>query len=425
MTIFVKPIPEPEQVPELEELLEHKHDKKFVSYLENSLEMAHDKASKTLNPDLFKAIPFGTGKWPLTFDEYAEFLVKFSHWIPQQSTDPVWVDPTNPQGEHQEVYDHLCFFYWLIDQPVLPNDGVLQHYDWFEDFLVVFANLWGSVLDTPASFNDEILESFIKVSPKYRIQDSMIDDPRRPNNPSGWLTFNQFFARELNPGLRPIAHSSDNTIVTAPADCTYRQHYKIDAASNIEPKITIKGTHTYANVKDLLRGSAYAEKFANGYFVHLFLGPYSYHRFHTPVSGVVMDCFPITGQVYLQVRIGGSNPGEPGDQFQADDLATDGYEFQQARGVLTIDTSGSPDGDVGVVTVVPIGMCQVSGVNMIHQLGKECRKGDEFGYFTFGGSDIIILFQEGADPQYNQDFFDVGGPPYSRYGTRLATVKPR
>jgi hypothetical protein len=66
--------------------------------------------------------------------------------------------------------------------------------------------------------------------------------------------------------------------------------------------------------------------------------------------------------------------------------------------VLTIDTSGSPSGDVGIVAMVPIGMCRVSGVNMTHELGKECRKGDEFGYFTFGGSDIIVLFQEGANP---------------------------
>ncbi len=425
MTIFVEPIPEPDQVPELKQLLDHRDDYEFVQLLEQSLKMAYNMASENLNPDLFKALPFGTGEWPTTFDEYADFLVKFSHWIPQQSTNPVWVDPTNPQGEHQEVYDHLCFFYWLIDQPVLPDGDVLQHYDWFESFLVVFADLWGSILDTPASFNDEILESFIKVSPKYRVQDSMIGDPPRANNPSGWLTFNQFFARELNPGLRPIDHSSDNTIVTVSADCTYPQHYKIDAKSNIERKVTIKGTHTYANVKDLLRDSPYADRFANGSFVHLFLGPYSYHRFHTPVSGVVMDCYPLTGQVYLRVQIGGSNPGESGDQFQAYDLATDGYEFQQARGILSIDTSGSPDGDVGIVTVVPIGMCHVSGVNMTHKVGKECRKGDEFGYFTFGGSDIIILFQEGVTPQYNQDFFDVGGPPYSHYGTRLATVTPR
>ena len=424
-TLFAEPIPRPEDVPELQPLMAHRNDADFVSLLESSLKAAHEIASVDLNQALFEAIPFGTGKWPLTFDEYAEFLVRFTHWLPQQSSNPVWLDPGNPLGEHQEVYDHLCFFSWLIDQPVLPDGGVLQHYDWFEEFLVTYANLWGSVLDKPESFNDRILEGFTKLSPKYRVQDSMIGDPPRPNNPSGWLTFNQFFARELNPGLRPIDSPSDNRVVTVPADCTYRKHYQIDADSNIEPKITIKGTHTYANVKDLLHGSPYADQFANGHFIHLFLGPYSYHRFHTPVSGTVMDCHALTGQVYLNVQIAGSSPGEPGDQFQAYDLSTDGYEFQQARGVLTIDTSNSPDGDVGIVAVVPVGMCQVSGVNMTHEVGKECRKGDEFGYFTFGGSDIIILFQEGAKPEYNSSFFAPDGPPYSHYGSKLAAVSAR
>jgi phosphatidylserine decarboxylase len=415
----------PEDLPGLKPLLDHRADSDFVALLEESLRLADEGARRDLDPGLYAALPFEDMEWPTTIDDYIKFLVRFAFWIPQQSTNPVWVAPNNPQGEHQEVYDHLCLFYWLIDQPVLPDDGVLQHYSWFEEFLVGYADVWGAFLDTPASFNDEMLDSFIAESPKFRVEDSMIGDPPRPNAPSGWLTFNQFFAGELNPGLRPIANSSDNTTITAPADCTYRMHYNVDADSNIEPKITIKGTHTYANVKDLLKGSAYADSFANGHFIHLFLGPYSYHRFHTPVAGVVMDCHALTGQVYLQVRIGGSKPGEPGNQFQADDFATDGYEFQQARGVLTIDTSRSPSGDVGIVAVVPIGMCQVSGVNMTHELGRECRKGDEFGYFTFGGSDIIVLFQEGFDPQYNMDFFGPEGPTYSLYGTKIATITPR
>ncbi|MGA9594953.1 MAG: phosphatidylserine decarboxylase [Acidimicrobiia bacterium] len=108
-------------------------------------------------------------------------------------------------------------------------------------------------------------------------------------------------------------------------------------------------------------------------------------------------------------------------QFNAPDGAEpgsakggEGYEFTQARGVITIDMAGSPYGDIGVVAVVPIGMCQVSGVNMTHpaQLmhdepgsplygpgGYECQKGEVFGYFTFGGSDIIVLFQERAQVQ--------------------------
>ena len=76
--------------------------------------------------------------------------------------------------------------------------------------------------------------------------------------------------------------------------------------------------------------------------MHLFLGPYSYHRFHTPVAGVVKECYPLLGEVYLKVALNQQ-------QFDAADSAQDGYEFTQARGVLTIDTTGSPYGDVGIV----------------------------------------------------------------------------
>jgi phosphatidylserine decarboxylase len=399
--------PKPEDLPLLQTPLDHASDSGFVALLEASLQQARAAAATGLAPDLFAALP-----WPTTFQGYMDFLVAFARWIPQESGDPAWSDPGTP--EHQEVYDRLCHFYWLIDQPVGPDDQVVQDIEWFSDWLVGYADVWGEFLDTTESFNSSILQSFADDSPKYRVQDSLIDG--RPNNPSGWLTFNQFFARELNPGLRPVCQPASNTVAVSPADCTYKQQYRIDADSSIPP-ITIKGTHTYANVADLLAGSRYADAFANGYFVHFFLGPYSYHRFHTPVAGVVQECYPVHGKVYLKVQLAQQ-------QFQAYDASQGAYEFAQARGILTIDTTTSPAGNVGVVAVIPVGMCQVSGVNMTHVPGTECLKGDEFGYFTFGGSDIIVVFQEDADPHYSEQFRQQP-PPYSLYGSEIARLTPR
>ncbi|KKK68606.1 hypothetical protein LCGC14_2942360, partial [marine sediment metagenome] len=48
---------------------------------------------------------------------------------------------------------------------------------------------------------------------------------------------------------------------------------------------------------------------------------------------------------------------------------------------------------LGLVAVLPIGMGQVSSVNLTVQVGATLAKGEEFGYFTFGGSDIIIMFE--------------------------------
>ncbi|NCF61169.1 MAG: phosphatidylserine decarboxylase, partial [Gammaproteobacteria bacterium] len=67
----------------------------------------------------------------------------------------------------------------------------------------------------------------------------------------------------------------------------------------------------------------------------------------------------------------------------------DTYQFNQERGLIVID---SPE--VGLVAVLPIGMAYVSSVNLTPEVGAELQKGDEFGFFLFGGSDIVIVFQD-------------------------------
>ena len=373
-------------------------DPDFSALLTQSLLLANKNAQESLSPQLYGVLP-----WPTDINSYEDFLVEFSRWMPQQSPNPAWQDPET--GNSQEVYDRLCHFYYLINQAVGPGGTtIVQNIDWFSDWLVAYADLWGSFLNTTDSFNSDILDSFIIDSPQYRVQDSMING--QPNKPGGWLTFNEFFSRELNPGLRPIASPEDNSVITAGADCTYRMQYPIQADSSIE-QITIKKTHQFANIKDLLEGSKYADAFANGTFVHYFLGPYSYHRFHTPVAGMMEECYAVQGLTYLEVNL-------DQQQFDAPDNSEGGYEFSQARGIVTIDTTNSPYGDMGIVAVIPVGMCQVSSVNMTAKPGP-VNKGDEFGYFLFGGSDIILLFQEGKAPNINT----CGN--YRHYGTDIST----
>jgi phosphatidylserine decarboxylase len=242
-------------------------------------------------------------------------------------------------------------------------------------------------------------------------------EPLRPNSPSGWLTWNQMFSRELNPGLRPVDDPLKNTVITAPADCTYRAKYCIDANSLLPECVQIKRTGKYASITDLLKGSQYAKAFANGTFMHFFLGPYSYHRFHTPVSGIIKECYPIMGGAYLDVKL--SKEG----QFDAPDNSEDGFEFTQARGVVTIDTTNSPFGDVGIVAVVPIGMALVNSVTMIATPGVDMPKGTEFGYFQFGGSDIILLFQEGVDPELIKCITQDKSTYYNLVGRKIADAK--
>ena len=201
----------------------------------DSINKAESNASGgNLDEKLFKLLD-----WPLTIPAWIDYIRDFSRWIPNQSGQEGWQDPNT--GYSQEVYDRLCHFYYLIDQKVGPNDTtIVQNIDGFKQWLVDYADLWGDFLNTPESFNDTIWESFKKYAPYYRIEDSLVNG--KPNSPSGWLTFNQFFARELNPGLRPIDDPSDNTVAVAPADCTYRKMYKIDENSNIKSTVFKKNT---------------------------------------------------------------------------------------------------------------------------------------------------------------------------------------
>jgi phosphatidylserine decarboxylase len=113
--------------------------------------------------------------------------------------------------------------------------------------------------------------------------------------PSGWLTFNQFFAREVKPGKRPIAEPRNDRVIVSPADATFEGKWDIDTNS----KVTVKGVSW--QVAKLMDGSPYQKAFENGIFTHSFLRPDDYHRYHVPVAGEIKEVRNIHGRVYMDV----------------------------------------------------------------------------------------------------------------------------
>lgn len=379
-------------------------DKVFKDLLEKSLNLANTNGARKLRPPLYRAL-----RWPSDSHEYVEYLEEFWQSTPVQSPGEAWTSPDNPR-EQKELHNRICHFYYLIDQDLGGTQGGLQSLPWFSDWLVQYSKLWGSFLDTTDSISEESIQSFYDNAPQYRVEDSLLPDGS-PNNPSGWLTFNQFFARRLNDGLRPISSPENNRTVTSPADCTFIETYKI-AENNEIPKVTMKHTHQFASIDDLMDGSPHASNFKGGTFVHYFLNSFSYHRFHAPVSGKLVECRTIQGKSYLEVRV-----GDKGD-FDAPDTSQGGYEFNQARGLAVYDTATSQFGDIGKVAVLPVGMAQISSVQMTAVAKSTVLKGDELGHFLFGGSDIIVLLERRANPQVFQN------RKYRHFGTPIADCLP-
>ncbi|MCK8479999.1 phosphatidylserine decarboxylase [Psychroserpens algicola] len=398
-----------------------KNDKNFRIALQTSLMIAKKRAWNELHPDLYHALDnvFDGNGWPTTPDAYLDYVEHYLVLIPNEIDDPIypdaWSSDDTQNGHNQKVYDLLCQFYFLVDQQLPSMNIILQSYkkgdfifaDWLRDFAID----WGLFLDTKESLPLSAMTSFI-IDPMYNI-------PLYSENSKKWNTFNEFFYREFNGAnkkghtpLRPIAEPDNNNVITSPADCTYKMMYPIDDHGNVlglngQPtSMTLKGTHTVNSINELLQDDELAEAFKGGTFVHYFLSPFDYHRFHSPVNGKVKECKAVRGKVFLDVTL--NSDGE----FHAPDSSEGGYEFQQARGVFVVDAGET----VGLIAAVPIGMAQVSGVDMYTKLkGKQIKKGDEFGKFMFGGSDTILLFQKNPDlylwkndPAHNPIHFQFG-----------------
>jgi phosphatidylserine decarboxylase precursor len=279
-------------------------------------------------------------------DSFTTYLDELITWIPTE----------------REIVPRALALHYIVNQA--PEDK-LNNDDEFNAWLKNFVDAWGEFLDTPASAAG--IASFASM-PNYNINDYF-------EGPSGWQTFNQFFAREMRPGKRPIAEPRDDTVVVSPADAVFMGQWPITEDSTI----TIKGVNWA--VSELLDGSPYEDEFRGGIYMHSFLYIDDYHRYHVPVGGEVKEIRNISGRVYLDV---GRNPDGSFDVIDGDT-----YQFNQERGLIVID---SPE--LGLVAVLPIGMSYVSSVNLTPELGAVLQKGDEFGYFMFGGSDVVVLFQD-------------------------------
>ncbi|KAH0584865.1 hypothetical protein H2248_008143 [Termitomyces sp. 'cryptogamus'] len=183
-------------------------------------------------------------------------------------------------------------------------------------------------------------------------------------------TFNEFFYRKLKPSARPIESPDDPYRLVSAADCRLMTFATIDDAT----RLWIKGREF--SVPKLL-GDAYrdeAERYKDGALVIFRLAPQDYHRFHSPVEGTIGPMSVISGEYYTV------NP-------QAIRSSLDVYG-ENVRKIVPID---SPQ--FGRVMAVCIGAMMVGSIKTTVQEGEHVRRGQEFGYFAFGGSTIVMLFE--------------------------------
>lgn len=191
--------------------------------------------------------------------------------------------------------------------------------------------------------------------------------------------FNEFFFRKLKPGARPCSAPENPGIVVSPADCRSVVFNRIGDAT----QIWVKGREF--TVERLL-GDAYpqdSKRYKNGALGIFRLAPQDYHRFHVPVDGVMQKPRTIEGEYYTV------NP-------MAIRSALDVYG-ENVRVIIPIDSVAH-----GRVMVICVGAMMVGSTVIVREEGEHVKRAEELGYFKFGGSTILLLFEEGM-MQFDED----------------------
>jgi phosphatidylserine decarboxylase len=186
-------------------------------------------------------------------------------------------------------------------------------------------------------------------------------------------TFNEFFYRKLKPNARPCSAPDNPHIIVSPADCRSVVFNRMEDAQ----RIWVKGREF--SIERLL-GEAYpadAKRYKNGALGIMRLAPQDYHRFHIPVDGVMGEPKLIDGEYYTV------NP-------MAIRSTLDVYG-ENIRVVVPIDSVAH-----GRVIVVCVGAMMVGSTVITRKAGEQVKRAEELGYFKFGGSTLLLLFEPGV-----------------------------
>ena len=239
---------------------------------------------------------------------------------------------------------------WTYESPV--GKGLLELFVKRK----LFSKIYGSYCDTKLSKK--------KINPF--IEEFNIDMTQCVNSESDFNNFNDFFIRQLTADARPI--DMDKTSLISPGDGRLMAFTNID----INKLVQVKGL-TYS-LSELLEDNEIAKNYNGGTCLILRLCPTDYHRFHFIDNGTIEKSNFIKGNYYSV------NP-------TALEKIPKLY-CQNKREWSVFHTENFDD-----VIIVEVGASCVGTIVQTYKPNSFVHKGDEKGYFKFGGSTTILFFK--------------------------------
>lgn len=278
----------------------------------------------------------------------------------------VYINRKTARKEVEKVYKSkaLQFLYgdhWLsrhIGPAILPMISKLSF----------FSHFYGFLQRQPSSAKK--IRSFIE---HFEVDENEFLEPV-----DHFRSFNDFFIRRLKPESRPIAPGSSTAII--PADGRYYFYQDISKTESF----IVKGRKFC--LEALLQNRELANAYADGSMVLARLCPSDYHRFHIPCDGVPGPTNLINGWLYSV------NPVAIRKNL---DIFT-----QNKRTLCEIETDA-----FGRLLYLEVGATCVGSIQETYNPLVWHSKGDEKGYFEFGGSSLILLFAKNCI-QFDEDLLE-------------------
>lgn len=187
--------------------------------------------------------------------------------------------------------------------------------------------------------------------------------------PGPFRSFNDFFIRRFLPGKRSFPKEEKTMGAFAEARYLGFDRLRRDAS------LPIKGLQLYA--EEVLGATPAKERFANGPCLLARLCPVDYHRFHFPDSGK---------SAHFHVETGKLHSVNPAALERKPNLF-----LSNERQVSLLQTE-----NFGLLAYVEVGALCVGRIVQSQPFERPFQRGDEKGYFLFGGSTVIVYGEPGA-----------------------------
>ena len=180
-----------------------------------------------------------------------------------------------------------------------------------------------------------------------------------------YSSFNDFFTRKIKPDCRPVPEDLD--VLISPCDC-------LATVYPIQENTTFSLKNTEYTLRSLLRSPRLAKRFRGGYAYILRLTVEDYHRYLYSVSGKQSKNYHIDGTFHTV------NP-----------IANDYLPIYKEN---TREYTVIRSKEFGDVLQMEVGALLVGKISN-HKQSTVVTRGEEKGFFEYGGSTIVVLTQKG------------------------------